>query len=129
MDNYGIGSAIRGAVSVYFQCARATGRTKLLVESVADGDMVWFTNKNEAERVRRLCLERHVKITCMVNDPQRPSTWMGNRAPKGKLFFDHTWIEAYYLRVIELAERDLDHIQELTSGRKNEEEVYASKRA
>ena len=72
MDHFGIGAAIHGAAMIYTSSSRRTGRTTSLVESVKDGDRIIFNNHKEAERVRRLCLERGVEVECIVLDPKHP---------------------------------------------------------
>ena len=47
-DAFGIGQAVQGAARVYFQTARASGRTVAMVESLKEGDRVIFNNSQLA---------------------------------------------------------------------------------
>ena len=116
MDHFGIGAAIQGAARIYIQSARHTGRTQSLVDSVKEGDRVIFTDRKEAERVKRLCSERAVKIECLVIDPKRPDLAYQHGSSKGRTIFDHQWIEEYYLITIDRAMKDIDHIESQLSG-------------
>ncbi len=71
MDHFGIGAAMLGGARIYVQSARRTGRTLSLVESAKEGDRLVFAEPREADRVRRLCLERGVKVDCIVIDPRQ----------------------------------------------------------
>ena len=116
MDHFGIGAAVKSAAHIYMQTARGTGRTTSLVESVKDGDRVCFANNKEAERVKRLCLERGVKVECIVIDPKSPERVFERGTSEGRTLFDHTWVEQYYLFAIERAASDIDQIERQASG-------------
>lgn len=116
MDHFGIGAAIQGAAKIYMQSARCTGRTTSLVESVKEGDRICFADSKEAERVRRLCLERGVAIECVVIDPKQPERIFERGTPKGRTLFDHSWVQQYYLAAIERAGAEIDHFEQQASG-------------
>lgn len=116
MDHFGIGAAIRSAALMYTQSARRTGRTTSLVESVKDGDRICFSDSREAERVRRLCIERGVKVECIVIDPKTPERLFERGTSQGRTLFDHSWVEQYYLASIERAQADIDHLEKQSSG-------------
>jgi len=116
MDHYGIGAALKGAVSVYFHSARRTGRTTSLVESVKDGDRIVFADEREANRVRRLCLDRGVNVECVVVDPRRPEGVFERGTPEGRSIFDHSWVEQQYVYRLESVRLDIDHLERQTSG-------------
>lgn len=116
MDHYGIGTALRGAANILFQSARRTGRTTSLVESVKDGDRIIFANALEAERVRRLCLERGVKVECIVVPPSNPVEVFDRPTAEGRSIFDHTWVEQFYLDGLARLESDINTFERETSG-------------
>lgn len=126
MDHYGIGQAIYAACLIYFRSARGTGRTESLIKSVKDGDCICFSDSKEAKRVERLCKERGVKVSCIVDDPKYPSRVLKYRSTSGRMLFDHTWIEKYYLLAIENAQKEIDGLQQMTSahGTDHEETVW-----
>lgn len=116
MDHFGIGAAVEGAVRIYLQSARRTGRTTSLVESVKDGDKIVFLDGRESERVKRLCLERGVKVDCVVIDPNSPERLFERGTPQGRTVFDHSWVEAYYLAALSRAKDDIDRFERQSSG-------------
>lgn len=116
MDHFGIGAAVEGAVRIYTHSARRTGRTTSLVESLKDGDRVVFVNRKEADHTNRLCLERGVKIECLVIDPKNPRLAFDHGTSQGRTLFDHSWVEQFYLRTIEQAREDIDYFQRELSG-------------
>ena len=120
MDHFGIGAGIRGSVSAYLRCARSTGRTTSLVESVKEGDRVVFSTMNEATRVHRLCLYRKVKIECVVVDPREPHRLFEKGPSQGRTLFDHAWVEQYYLEAIDKAYQKLDSLELELSGYQEE---------
>lgn len=116
MDHFGIGAAMQGMAHVYFQSSRRTGRTISLIESMKDGDRIVFADSKEADRVRRLCLERGVQVECVVIAPKSPGRVFECGTPMGRTVFDHTWVELYYIEAIERAQREVDHLQQQASG-------------
>ena len=116
MDHFGIGAAMKAMALNYTYSARRTGRTTSLVESVKDGDRIVFAEQHEAKRVQRLCLERGVKVECIVIDPRDPGRVMERKQPEGRTIFDHSWVESYYMRAIELAGDTLDRLEREASG-------------
>ena len=101
---------------IYMQSARRTGRTTSLVESVKDGDRICFAGSREADRVRRLCLDRGVNVECIVIDPKQPERVFDRGTPQGRTIFDHSWVEQYYLNAIERACAEIDRLQQQASG-------------
>jgi len=116
MDHFGIGAAMQGVAQTYFRSARRTGRTTSLVDSVKDGDRIVFAESREAERVRRLCLERGVKVDCVVVDPKTPQRVFERGTPTGRTIFDNSWIELKYLEAIERTQQGIDHLEREASG-------------
>lgn len=116
MDHFGIGAAMQGMARMYFQSARRTGRTTSLVESVKDGDRIVFADSKEAERVRRLLMERGVKVECLVVQPKTPGRVFERGTPEGRTIFDHTWVEQMYLQVLERTQQEIDQLERQSSG-------------
>lgn len=117
MDIFGIGAAMKSMSRVYFQSARATGRTTMMVDSLKDGDRVIFANRNEAERVQRLIRERGLKdVKCIVIPPDKTNSMFENGTNQGRTLFDHSWVEQFYEQHINDCEREIDWLQEQLSG-------------
>jgi len=119
MDHFGIGTGVAGAAKVYFQSSRRTGRTTSLVDSLKDGDVVVFLNEREGQRVKSLCKDRGVDIEIVVCNPAMPERLFTQYAPLGdeRFLFDHSWVEAFYMRAIDRAQNDIDRFQKEFSGR------------
>jgi hypothetical protein len=116
MDFFGIGQAIKGALQVYFMNSRRTGRTVSMIESLKNGDRIIFNNSQEAHRVRRLCEEQGKKVECVFFPIDRVNEIFTLRTGQGKTIFDHSWIEEYYLSVIDAGYRNIDDFQKQLSG-------------
>lgn len=113
MDHFGIGAAVKGATEIYFQSARRTGRTSMLVESAKSGDTIVFADQLEANRVNRLCAERNKSVLCIVvptNQPWRAKEIMRGRST-GRLVFDHSWVEMFYRESIRYCAYAVDAMQ------------------
>jgi hypothetical protein len=116
MDAFGIGQAIKGMALTYFAASRRSGRSTAMVESLQGGDRVACLTAEEAARLLRLCMRRGVQAEFIVIDPARPEIVFERGTAKGRMIFDHSWVEAFYMRAIEQATRDIDHLQREASG-------------
>lgn len=116
MDMYGIGSAMKSMIQMYTISARGSGRTTEMINSLKDGDRVYFTESREAERVGRMCRERKLEITCVVIPVSNPGRIFEYPTSKGRSVFDHRWVEEYYSRSVERAEKDIEYFQRQSSG-------------
>jgi hypothetical protein len=114
MDTFGIGAAIAAMVDVYSMSSRHSGRTTALVESVKNGDRIYFLNSKEAQHVHRLCRERGVDVECVVAPIDNPLK--NFNTSQGRAMFDHRWVEEYYKSVILRAQREIKQMEEMTSG-------------
>lgn len=110
MDLYGIGTAINGALRIYFHTARHTGRTRAMLNSVKDGDRIIFSNSIEAKRVQRMLKERGLEVTCMTLSPFDLQSVYAHK-PQGRTIFDHTWVELFYEHAISNAQKLLDQME------------------
>ena len=119
MDFFGIGQAVQAALFIYFQASRATGRTTSLLESVKDGDRIVFANFKEADKFNRLCLERGVKVECIVVLVADISRLFERGPSQGRTIFDHGWVQEYYLKVVEGCGKDIREFETLSSGCKD----------
>lgn len=128
-DYFGIGAGIKGAIRVFMTCARGTGRSEALVSSLKKGDMVVCHNPQETKRLVNICRDRKIEgvkiITCTKDKlhylHQHPR-------PEGRLIFDHSWIESFYINAIEGAERDLGYIAKQFGREEKEEQPIEFKR-
>ena len=116
MDHFGIGAEMESMVRVCCQSARRTGRTTAMVESLSSGDRIIFTNKQEADMVRRLARDVGKEIECVVASPSDITRLMDRRLGKGRTIFDHSWVEDYYMHVITKGRKEIDFFQHRLSG-------------
>jgi hypothetical protein len=115
-DFYGIGPAIKASVVMYQTCARGSGRTLSLLNSLKDGDRVVFTNVKQMRDFERQAKERGINLEYMVVDPATPNLILERRPSQGRTIFDHSWVEQYFFNAIERAEKDINRFQTVTSG-------------
>ena len=117
MDTFGIAAQVKGAMHTVFQASRGTGRTYAMLRCLHDGDLVVFKDHREANRVKRLAKEMGYEIQTLVCSPRRPEEIFRNRGTlQGQLMLDHSWLEDYYLSVVEDAYQSIERLREDMSG-------------
>lgn len=116
-DIFGISSAIQGVAEVYFRGARQTGRTNGLLDHVKAGDTVVFVSQQTAQIFEARCRERGIdRVRSVVVSANSPESIFMLPMTKGRLIFDHVWLEEYYrLEILKISQR-LDHIATQASG-------------
>jgi hypothetical protein len=117
-DIFGIGPALQGALQIYFSCARRTGRTTHLLDSVKSGDRVIFAEARHANYFESLCRGRGLSVQCCVADPRRPNEIFGMTPvlPGGRTWFDHVWIERFYAAEVDRIGRQIHEWEFRLSG-------------
>ena len=115
MDHFGIGAALRGMAEVYFHSVRRTGRTTSLVESLKNGDRIVCVNEATRRDLERRCRERGVNVECVIH-PLTPRRVFERGTPTGRLLFDHTWLEQYFMATLAEAAQEIDYCQQGASG-------------
>ena len=128
MDFFGIGQAIRCVVQVYFMGARATGRTQSMVESLRDGDRVWFAKSKEANRVKRICKDRNLDVECLVCNPSYLERIFEHGTAKGRVIIDHGFVETMYMQMLEQCADRIRHIEQQTSHADGQGEAHIQTR-
>ena len=117
MDFFGIGNALMGAFGLYKIMARQTGRTMNMVNSLHPDDVVVVTNAKEGKRIMALCQDRNIdKVSFVVCDPKTPQDLFNHPTPRGRMIFDHSWVEDFYQYTLEKAKKDIDYLQDQLSG-------------
>ncbi|WP_288081619.1 hypothetical protein [Pseudomonas sp.] len=116
MDHFGIRQAMKGVARCHFQASRGTEPTTYLLQSLKDGDRVSCVSSKEAERVTRMFRERKVGAQVIAIDPDMPERISERGTPKGRTIFDESWIEQYYIHVLEAAAKEIDRFQPEASG-------------
>lgn len=116
MDFFGIGAAVKGAAQIYFRSARQSGRTTSLLDSLKDGDRVYFATGDMSRWFERKCKERSLKVECVVIPVSDPAQVFNRGSSQGRAVFDHDWVEQLYLKAIEKCEKDIALLERETSG-------------
>ena len=132
MDLFGIGSAVRGAMRIYFMSARSTGRTTRLVEILESGDTVVCVDTAQARRIVSLCKDNgQYNVDYIIVDPKYPDNVyhvLAGKEIQGRLIFDHVWIEQYYLHAIDSNIKYIDGLKNRFSGKKNRLTIQTDRR-
>lgn len=108
-DDCGFGAIARTAIVMFDTSRRGAGRTHRMIERLSDEDQVVCPNEQIARYVRD-ALKRAGKpgTRVLVVDPRRSPLESAGTAPRGRTFFEHTWVFEYYLAVLGDAERHLE---------------------
>ena len=112
MDEYGFSAAARMALQLFETNSRQTGRTARMIERVRDGDLIVTSMGKEALRLERLLKEAKktgVKIIVCNSDDYPIERARG--AIPSRVFFDHSWVLAYFQRELEHADARLERLQ------------------
>ena len=87
-----------------------------MVENLKDGDCVIFTHEQEAQRVKRLASLRGVNIETRTVPVKDLTRLFDQATAKGRVVFDHTWLEEYYRQVLEGEANYLDTVSRQLGG-------------
>lgn len=110
-DFFGIGVALRAMFATYTQTARRSGRTTRLLDCLRDGDRVVVASTAEQRYLMSHVRDRGLDVAVVCVPPQEFSS--GKLLPiAGRTHLDHGWIEKFYERELNYAERALSEIQE-----------------
>jgi hypothetical protein len=116
MDFFGIGTALQAAARIYFTCARRTGRTTRLVDSLRDDDTVVCVEPNQARLLNQLCREKGVKAHCLSVPVDRLDAFAASGyARQGRVVFDHVFVEQFYEHELRCAAAHLAELEKRLS--------------
>lgn len=108
-DEQGYGATARAALTIYEGHARRTGRTARLIERLGPDDQVVCPNNTIADHLRRRLREaKKPSVRVIVVDPREVPLTRVATAPRGRTFYEHTWVLDFFMRQLSEAERDLD---------------------
>lgn len=116
MDFFGIGAAVKGVTEIYFKASRQTGRTYRLLQSLKDGDRVYFATASEARHFENLCKCNGRDIECVVIPTTDPGQVFQRGTTQGRAVFDHGWVEQFYREQLDNIERDIKRLEIETGG-------------
>jgi hypothetical protein len=116
-DIFGISQAIQGVIEVYFRSARRTGRTMCLLQYVRPGDTVVFDTQQRAMHFEAQCRDGLIdSVRAIVIPPSAPESVFDRPMTKGRLIFDHMWLEEHYRLAVQQIDQRLGHIAMQASG-------------
>lgn len=123
MDLFQTGAAVDAAARVFFSSARRSGRTTALALAVKPGDIVVFRESAHARQFLN-CLRELVpaEVFTAVNavvveaDLSRVADRM-RRERFQRLWFDHAWLEDYYVQGIGRMRADLASLHTMLNGK------------
>lgn len=109
MDIFGIGSAVKAATEVYFNCARRSGRTTGLIRQLKAGDTVYFSTQDMANWFsRRLKNEGVEGVKCAVWNWNRTGTVVKSNS---RAIFHHSVVESLYREAIDDTAKKIARIE------------------
>lgn len=116
-DNQQHGAMLESAMMVFETASRRTGRTSRLIEYVQNGDQIVCLNVDDKRRLEQLLRQaRKTGVRVIVHaDMGRPPMYSVGTAPEGRTFFEHRWLDEYWLNVIRSAKDDLYHFSRAMS--------------
>jgi len=121
-DIYGIGRALLFNALQFFHYTKQSGRTTKLVKLLVDGDRVVCATQAEARYLIGE-LKLHGKLVEVIVRSSERLDWLGHEFKNsGKTYFDHGWIEKYYLSSMQSQEKYLSSLVDLLSG--NHDDKY-----
>jgi len=109
MDIFGIGSAVKAAVEVYFNCARQSGRNTALISSLKAGDTVYFSTPDMANWFRKRLEHEGVEgVKCAAWNWNSTGTVVKSKA---RAIFHHSVVESLYREAIEDTAKTIARIE------------------
>jgi hypothetical protein len=111
MHNQEIAAMLGTALEIYTLSRRRSGRTGEILDRLKDRDTLITFSAKHAELLRRDCRERGLPgveiIHVEAGAGQALAMSLVRKRNGGRVFVDHTWIEAYYIAEIASASRRL----------------------
>lgn len=116
-DFFGISDGVIGAVNILMRAGRGVGRTKSLIENLKSGDRVVCHDPQETKRISNILRQEGIDdVTVITCTGDKLDRLREHPRPEGRLIFDHTWVERFYLDRIADAQREFEFIQNEFSG-------------
>lgn len=116
MDEFGFSSAARLAIELHDMGSRGSGRSMRLIERATKGDLIVTVNEREAARLSRLLKQRDKPDVQVRVLPSNDGilAFQGTLS-RGRVWFDHLWLQEFYTNRISRADKDLERLQEAIS--------------
>jgi hypothetical protein len=119
-DIFGIGTGIKSMIAIFIHNARQTGRTTFMVNGLQDGDMVIVVNAQQGKEIERLFTmnesKRGMRISWKAVEPGDFYSIDFNPRSKGRLIFDHVWVEMTYEQAVNDVSHRIAQLQRHASG-------------
>lgn len=115
-DTFGIGTALRAIINNYFIQSRNTGRTLSMIQSYKKGDRIIFHTSDHARHAERIARDLGIELEYSVITPSEVQKVFRRDGSKGRIIFDHVWLEIYYQNAFERAFKNISDITIEASG-------------
>lgn len=113
MDIYGVSLGIRACTNIYFHTVRQSGRTTHMVSLVERGDLVIIHPDVNDRDIYDLLAKRGIQGVDVAKarslDEIRKLTQNQGKKYR-RVHLDHSFVDAYYLKVIEDTGKNLDSL-------------------
>lgn len=115
-DPYGFGAAADMALSLFEDASRATGRTTRLIQAAQHGDIIVVPALPMVRHVERMLREAGKEGVRVLHFSVHGIDRMRGQKAKGTVYFDSTWVLAFYRERLRQAGNDLEGMSEHFSG-------------
>jgi hypothetical protein len=108
-DECGYAATLKSSLHYFAINSRQTGRTSRLIERVKDGDQIVAPSAEVARYIERRLREygkNNIKVFS-VSPSEMPLNFVGT-AHHGRTFFEHSWVERFFINAIDQAEKQLE---------------------
>lgn len=113
MDIYGVSLGIRACTNIYFQTISQSGRTTHMVSLVERGDLVIIHPNVHEREIYNLLAKRGIQgvDVAKAGSLDEIRNLAQNQGKKyRRVHLDHSFVDAYYLKVIEDTGKNLDSL-------------------
>ena len=127
MDIYGVSLGIRACTNIYFETVRQSGRTTHMVSSVERGDLVIIHPNVNDRDIYDLLAKRGIQGVDVAKarslDEIRKLTQNQGKKYR-RVHLDHSFVDAYYLKVIEDTGKNLDSLMRDLASQGDHESAF-----
>ena len=109
MTNIEIHRFLAAALEIYIQSARHTGRTLEVLKAANPGDVIITLTSQHAHHLHRFLKSAGENGIEVMSCPVNPANLFDQTNKRGfnAIHIDHTWIEAFYRKELDTAQRAL----------------------
>lgn len=118
IDPCQIGPSVQTVLQTYFQLARGTGRTSVLLSALQEGDLIVCLLNSGRDLRTRIRDEgfTNVKLFTCTADANLSDLHLRMPRSSGRILFDHSWLELYFYNLIKGSTDDLVNLSRRLSN-------------